>query len=338
MKKSLIALAVLGSLVGTASAQSSVTLFGLVDVGVRQVKGAAGTVNTLSSDGRSSSRLGVRGVEDLGGGLKASFWLEGALSPDAGSVDASRFWGRRATVSLSGAFGEVRLGRHKIAARLTIDDFDPYSTTGTGAVTAIFSGLGSKAGVPNRADNQVGYVLPGGLGGVYGGADVAAGEGAATDGNKTMSGRLGYKAGPVHVAAAYSVGGVDSNKYKLGVVAGSYDFGLAKASVMLGQNKFASLKQSWWQVGAVVPVGSGELLFSYANANANNAAELGKVAGDAKLFALGYNHILSKRTTIYATLSQIKNEGVAKFVVAGGNAVNAGGTSRGADVGIRHSF
>jgi len=90
--------------------------------------------------------------------------------------------------------------------------------------------------------------------------------------------------------------------------------------------------------GAVVPVGSGELLFSYADANANNAAELGKVAGDAKLFALGYNHILSKRTTIYATLSQIKNEGVAKFVVAGGNAVNAGGTSRGADVGIRHSF
>jgi len=327
---------VLGSLVGTASAQSSVTLFGLVDVGVRQVKGAAGTVNTLSSDGRSSSRLGVRGVEDLGGGLKASFWLEGALSPDAGSVDASRFWGRRATVSLSGAFGEVRLGRHKIAARMTIDDFDPYSTTGTGAVTAIFSGLGSKAGVPNRADNQVGYVLPGNLGGVYGGADVAAGEGS--DGNKTMSGRLGYKAGPLHVAAGYSVGGVDSNKYKLGVVGGSYDFGVAKASVMLGQNKFNTLKQSWWQVGAVVPVGSGELLFSYADANANNAAELGKVAGDAKLFALGYNHILSKRTTIYATLSQIKNEGVAKFVVSGGNAVNAGGTSRGADVGIRHSF
>ncbi|MEJ5999161.1 porin [Paucibacter soli] len=327
----------LGSLAGVASAQSSVTLFGLVDVGVRQVKGAAGTVNTLSSDGRSSSRLGVRGVEDLGGGLKASFWIEAPLSADTGTSDATRFWNRRATVSLSGAFGEVRLGRHKVAARLTVDDFDPYSTTGTGAVNAIFSGLGSKAGFPQRVDNQVGYVLPGDLGGVYGGADVAAGEGAATDGNKSMSARLGYKAGPLHVAGAFSVGGVSNNKYKFSVIAGSYDFGVAKASLMMGQNKFDALKQGWWQVGAVVPVGSGEVLLSYADANANAAAEV-KTAGDAKLFALGYNHILSKRTTIYATLSQIKNEGLAKFVVAGGNAVNAGGTSRGADVGIRHSF
>jgi predicted porin len=312
-----------------------VTLFGLIDVGMRQVKGAAGTVNTLSSDGRSSSRLGVRGVEDLGGGLKASFWLEAPLSADTGSADATRFWNRRATVSLSGAFGEVRLGRHKVASRLTVDDFDPYSTTGTGSVAAIFSGLGSKAGVPNRVDNQVGYVLPGDLGGVYGGADVAAGEG--TDGNKTMSARLGYKAGPLHVAGAYSVGGADNNKYKLNVVAGSYDFGVAKASLMFGQNKFDALKQSWWQIGAVVPVGSGEVLLSYADANANAAAEV-KTAGDAKLFAVGYNYNLSKRTALYATLSQIKNNGIAKFVVAGGPAVNAGGTSRGADVGVKHSF
>ena len=76
MKKSILALAVLSSVAGVAAAQSSVTLFGVVDVAVRQSKGAAGTMTQVATDGNTASRLGVRGVEDLGGGLKASFWLE----------------------------------------------------------------------------------------------------------------------------------------------------------------------------------------------------------------------------------------------------------------------
>ncbi len=85
MKKSLLALAVLGTFAGVASAQSSVTLFGIVDVGIRNVKnGSNPDLWTQSTDGLNSSRLGFRGVEDLGGGLSAGFWLEAGLAADCG--------------------------------------------------------------------------------------------------------------------------------------------------------------------------------------------------------------------------------------------------------------
>ena len=124
MKKSLVALAVLAGFAGAAAAQSSVTLFGVIDVAARYTKANGQDTKQLTNDGSSSSRFGVRGVEDLGGGLKAGFWLEGALAADTGTADATRFWGRRASVSLMGDFGEVRLGRGKTSTRLVVDDFD----------------------------------------------------------------------------------------------------------------------------------------------------------------------------------------------------------------------
>lgn len=88
MKKSIVALSVLASFAGVAAAQtSSVTLFGVVDLAARYTKANGNDTKQLSNDGSSSSRLGVRGVEDLGGGLKAGFWLESALSADTGTVD-----------------------------------------------------------------------------------------------------------------------------------------------------------------------------------------------------------------------------------------------------------
>jgi predicted porin len=93
MKKSVLALAVLGAFTGVASAQSSVTLFGIVDLNVRYVNNDD-TSYSLSQDGMSSSRLGFRGVEDLGGGLKASFWLEMGLAADTGGN--AQAWGNSA--------------------------------------------------------------------------------------------------------------------------------------------------------------------------------------------------------------------------------------------------
>ena len=114
MKKSLIALAVLAAS-GAAMAQSSVTLFGIVDTNVSYLDGvsnAAGT-NTdskygIGTSGNATSRLGFRGVEDLGGGLKAGFHLEGEIFGDDGNASGFNFQ-RRSTVSLAGGFGEVRL-------------------------------------------------------------------------------------------------------------------------------------------------------------------------------------------------------------------------------------
>src|SRR5215218_5339326 len=101
MKKSLLALAVLGAYVGVASAQSSVTLYGTVDLNGRYVKNDGSRKRlSLDQDGINSSQLGFRGIEDLGGGLKAGFLLLADLAPIDTGNNAARFWGRRSTVSL----------------------------------------------------------------------------------------------------------------------------------------------------------------------------------------------------------------------------------------------
>ena len=117
MKKSLTALAAL-AVAGLASAQSSVTLFGVIDAGVTYQSATSRDATTglsskqskwsLANSGYNSSRLGFRGTEDLGGGLAASFWLEAPITNDDGATGVSTF-NRRSTVSLSGGFGEVRL-------------------------------------------------------------------------------------------------------------------------------------------------------------------------------------------------------------------------------------
>ncbi len=347
MKKALIALAVLGLTGGAAVAQSSVTLFGVIDADVKYVKTGGLAVKKLDSSGLNTSRFGVRGTEDLGGGLKAGFWLESEINTDtgvAGAASGGAFWARRATVSLTGDFGEVRLGRNKTVSRLHLEDFDPTAFTGLGSVSAVYSNLGSGNGTSyGRADNLVSYSLPANLGGFYGGADVSAGEGTGT--NKGQSVRLGYKAGPLHVSGAYAStsNAADTSKFKLTSIGGAYDFGIFRPSLSYTETKFQSRKQQIVTASVTAPLGQGQLWASYTDAKANAAAETtvtGYTAiGDAKLFAAGYIYNLSKRTALYTTFSQLKNSGAARFAVAGAPAATANGLkSTGYDVGIRHSF
>jgi hypothetical protein len=110
---------VAGALLGTftcfASAQSSVTIFGIADAAVRHVKnGSLPSANSVISGGTASSRIGLRGIEDLGGGLRAGFWLESDVALDTG-VGNPALWNRRSTLSLiSATAGEVRIGRDMV--------------------------------------------------------------------------------------------------------------------------------------------------------------------------------------------------------------------------------
>ena len=341
MKKTLVALAALSTFAGAALAQSSVTLFGTVDLAARYTKANGQNNKQLASDGLSSSRFGIRGEEDLGAGLKAGFWLESPIGVDTGSAGSGdRFWDRRATVSLMGAFGEVRLGRGKTSTRLVIDDFDVHSTTGIGAITRIYGGdtvLGSDAKNLNRSSNQVQYFLPGNLNGVYGSVEAAAGEGV--DGNKSYGGRIGYKAGALNVAGGYQSTDAKGSKFKLGSIGGSYDFGVVKASALYSQLKFGDLKQTIFTAGVVAPVtAQGQVLAQFSTASGNAKLDAG-LGGDAKMYSLGYVHNLSKRTALYTTASLIDNGNGAAFRVADkAVASSKGGRSGGLDVGIRHSF
>ena len=340
MKKALIALAVLGLTGGAAVAQSSVTLFGVLDADVKYVKTGGLTMKKLDSSGLNTSRFGVRGTEDLGGGLKAGFWLESQVDVDTGVAGGgSAFWGRRATVSLAGDFGEVRLGRNKTVSRLHIEDFDPSAFTGLGSVSVLYSNLGSGNGTSfGRADNLVSYSLPNNIGGFYGGVDVSAGEGVGT--NKGQSVRLGFKQGPLHVSGAYAStsNAADNDKFKLASIGGAYDFGVIRPSLSYTESKFQARKQKVLTASLTAPLGQGQLWGSYSEAKTTGEVGFATI-GTPKLFALGYIYNLSKRTALYTTFAQLKNDGTTRFALGGAPAATANGQkSTGYDVGIRHSF
>ncbi|MEO8057543.1 MAG: porin [Burkholderiales bacterium] len=341
--KKFATLAVLAAISTVASAQSSVTLFGVLDANAKYVKNGDDKLKSLGANGANTSRLGVRGVEDLGSGLKAGFWLETGLNPDTGTTsDGTRFWNRRSTVSLMGNFGEVRLGRDFSPTYTGYSDYDVFGDNGVAAASKFDSSLGTARDTGTRADNQVSYFTPSNLGGFYGRVSVAAGEGVA--GKKYIGGRGGFAAGPFDVSLAYGqttvapVAGDD--KFKTVDVGGSYDFGVVKASGYYTQSKFGNLKQAVYNLGASVPLGQGSLRASYVHANATgtDGAGIDTNPNDASQIALGYIYNLSKRTAVYTTVARVNNKGNATYAVASTPTLLAGEKSTGVELGLRHSF
>ena len=364
MKKSVLALAALGAFAGAASAQSSVTMFGVVDVNVMSVDNNDRTYS-LGTDGMASSRLGFRGVEDLGGGLKASFWLEMGLQADTGKnasvwgnggADNQLFFNRRSTVSLSNQWGELRLGRDYTPTFWNWTAFDPFGTQGVGASTNIALGrdlqvalAGSTFGTLVRANNMVSYVLPGGTqgAGLYGQLSIAAGEGA--NGNKYWGGRIGYAAGPFDIAAAYGKTeelltgpgtDVDLTAWN---IAGSWNFGFMKLAGFYGNMEAdgpvagigRTAARDNWYVGVSAPFGQWNVKASYGGTNGKDLLD----SDDATQWAIGVDYNLSKRTALYATWSSISNDGRSAFSVSNqSSALSAGNNSTGGQLGVRHTF
>jgi predicted porin len=358
MKKSLLALAVLGAFAGAASAQSSVTLFGVVDLSANDIKNGNTHTQSLQSNQLNSNRLGFRGIEDLGGGLKAGFWLEAGMNNENGQAGGSNglatpsngtsFFNRRSTVSLFSPLGELRLGRDYDPSFWNTVFDDVNGANGLGEGLNLISSLGSGAITIARDNNTIGYFLPPNLGGLYGQAMVAAGQSASiggTPGEKYYGARLGWAAGPVDVNAAYgktkTIPG--ASDFKMWNVGGSYDFGVAKIFAFYNKNTFAALRQGVYEVSVSVPLGQGELRGVYGHADASGTTSTGRNtnADDANLYSVEYVYNLSKRTALYTTAAWIKNKGLAGFSVLPGTAADAtlaGGKSTGYNLGVRHSF
>jgi predicted porin len=339
---------VLAGVSALAHAQSNVTLFGVVDVAARYTKNGDDNVKSLASNGLQTSRVGLRGVEDLGDGLKAGFWLETGLNPDSGTTsDSARFWNRRSTVNLTGSFGELRLGRDLTPTFTGYADFDAFGTNGVAAADKFVSALGTNADTRVRADNMASYFLPGQLGGVYGQVSVAAGEGTA--GKKYVGGRIGYAAGALDVSASYSrtevspLAGSTEDQYKLGSLAASYDFTVLKLTGYVSQAKYADQKLTIANIGASIPLGPGAVRVSYIHADASGRTTAGVSTedDDASQIALGYVYDLSKRTALYSTVARVNNKKAAAYAVDSNPALpkpNNGKDSTGFEVGIRHRF
>lgn len=359
MKKRVLSLAVLA--VAGAHAQSSVTLFGVVDTTLSHYSvSGVGHQNALTNSGYNPSRLGVRGTEDLGGGLAASFWLEGALSTDDGTP-AGLMFRRRSTVSLSGNWGELRLGRDYVPSFWNDTIFDPFGTNGVGSsiifrteltTTAAPFAAGVAANNPSyvRSDNSVAYFLPANLGGVYGQATYAFHEKPSDTGQQAgryLGGRLGFASGPFNVAAGYGdVRGASpttaaSPDVKTWNVGGQWDTGFARLLAEYSHVKYgivgADHDQDGWLVGTLVPVGAGEIRASYGHVKSTGGSD-----PRSSQWAAGYVYNLSKRTALYATYAHIGNSNGAALTVSStstGKPVGAANaSSSGYDLGIRHSF
>ncbi|MDO5624328.1 MAG: porin [Pseudomonadota bacterium] len=226
MKKSLIALAVLG-LSGAAMAQSSVTLYGVADAGVGRIKSpglgtndASGKVEFTSAStmNNGTSRIGFRGVEDLGGGLKAGFQFESGLDLDNGAQASSggTMWGRRAEMWLGGNWGTVKLGRQLTP---TFNSIATYELTGTANYSVLGNTYGY-AGAGARANSAFAYISPN-----FGGFTAAVAYVTKNDtglDKASWDAALSYSNGPIAIGASANKGGNSKTNYQVG---GKYSFG-----------------------------------------------------------------------------------------------------------------
>ena len=352
MKKSLLALSILGAFAGVAQAQTNVTMYGIADVGVsrEEASSANGTkqkITRVDSGGYSGSRLGFTGTEDLGNGLKALFTLETGLNLDtggfgqaqknaAGVSNGGTAFGRQAFVGLGGNFGTVKLGRQQTFLFYGQAAIDPFGIGLAGDSTKFFSG-------PFRVNNTIKYESPS-ISGFTGGYSHSFGEdvnGASNGADNAFSGQ--YANGPLFLSAIYDqqnsspAAGAQNFKTKVTNIGGTYDFGVAKAHLMFDRvrNDLGASSRDYL-IGTTIPFGAGNFLLDYIKhtdkANANS---------DAKQYAIGYTYALSKRTTLYTSYSRTNgdaNYNISSSAFIGTTPALNGNSDKLFDFGVRHSF
>jgi predicted porin len=353
MKKTAICVAIgLQALtIGVAHAQSSVTIYGVVDAFVEF--GKAGTEaepksqTRLQSGGTNGSRLGFRAVEDLGGGLKANAVLEHGLLVDSGeAASASAFWNRQSFVGLSGDFGGITAGRQYSPLIAHQDSFDPaLSTTGYGS--AYNSGVMRTV---SRVNNSLLYKTPA-VGGFSAAVMLGLGESTAggSHGN-VVSASAKYASGPLGVGFAFA----RQNKPEAGKedkliwnLATSYQFGDVQLFGALqgtkndSQNAATLDDRNEFMLGAVYSFGANQIRTSFGQAKVKGVSD-----STVRHGSLAYVYNMSKSTALYAAVQAIDNPknlayrsgGYTFDAVANGLPAGSNVTARAVAFGMRHRF
>jgi predicted porin len=328
----------LAALSGGAHAQgSSVSIYGVADAYVTGIQGA-GRITQLQSGGLSASRLGFRGREDLGGGLYANFVLETGLNMDDGSYGQGAVFGRQSFVGVgSTSLGAVTLGRQYTGFWHLTDEFSEFSNSSNGPSSSVIGGFGGYEpvrgssdsgtgnGGPARINNAVKYESPVWSGFRFG---VQGGFGEVVDnagGNRVFDTYARYAQGPVDIAAAYvdDRGGSitpDADR-RSWIVAAAYSFGSLKvrgAYLAVDDRSSLNLDGSGWWVGADYSLGSSLVKIQYV---VNKPSYLSD--GSTHGIGIGYQYSLSKRTTLYTSVTYFKNDanaglGRASFTIPNG--------------------
>ena len=318
----MFALAVLAAS-GTAFAQSSVTIYGKLDQGyARSIGAAKGEIKEAAG-----SRIGFRGTEDLGGGLKANFQFENRFAPDTGVAggtnggasagDKGSFWGGRSIVGLEGAFGRVDLGRDYTAAFYSANGADVFGWDGVAANTSATT-AGTNA---VRFANGVFYTSPtmGGLTArvsLSNKENVTAANTAVTATKNGTSLQVAYANGPLSASFGTETN-INDNKFS--IVAAAYDLGVAKLNVASTKGETAAgVESTGMIVGASMPMGALTLKATYATLEVGGTDTIQQVG-------IGARYALSKRTDVYTSYAN--------------NSKAAAGTKKnGMEIGVQHNF
>ncbi|MDA1327388.1 MAG: porin [Proteobacteria bacterium] len=362
MKLKQIALAA-AVVAASSAALADVTIYGIADVNLNNGKtetgfdGEAATATSTSqgrigSGGLSTSRIGFKGSEDLGGGMQASFQLEGKLNIDTGKNDQydGGFFGRQSWVGLTGNFGTVQLGKTWTSYDGVKGKFEHADNTNVGVTGDVW---GTGHAYDSNVSNQIKYTLPL-SGGLTASLGYAFGENkTATAAAKDLT-SLGvtYESGPLAVGYGYQNEAQNTVKDStFNVVGASYDLGAAKLVASWSQSSYntgslvnaagkstalktvgtetGDAKDKEYQLGVKFPMGASNLYFGYANSKVNVA---GTERAKANGYVLAATYSLSKRTTAYAgytTAKRTRNIGLAG---------QASGRKDTSTFGVRHAF
>lgn len=313
----------------TASAQSSVSIYGIIDQGVVKAnsgatpgallpgRGAAPDVWTMKAG--NTSRLGFRGQEDLGDGRYARFQLEHRFAADTGAPsNASVFWLGRSVVAVgSTSLGEVYAGREYSPAYWIALNADPtlwsyVSQLGSAYTYANYTPVATTVEASNiRWANSVGYKTPN-LGGFSAEVATALGEGAR---KRATAGNAQFRKGPLWLAAGFDR--LDSTT-NLVLAAAGYDFGIVRPLVSYSKAKGGLNGDGHaFSVAASVPLGFGRVLVSYGRLNPATGL-------DSAMLGAGAQYDLSKRTLLYSNVGSAKRDGLTRTTAV--------------DVGVKHTF
>ena len=326
-KTSLLSIAAALALAGgAAQAQTNdVTVFGLMDLSISETKAPGGVRNRdVASGMMTTSHFGLRGSEDLGGGLSAVFRLEHFLRADtgeAGRFTGDAFWSRTASVGLSHKdYGTVNLGRNTTPLFIATINFNPFGDSfGLSPAVRHYFTSGTATGDSAWNDSIV-YSSPS-FGGLRVGAAVTTDTNGA--GGRNVGANVGYAAGPLAAAFVYQDvekdGATAVQDTRTWQLSGSYALAVAKLFAQVGNVDNKSTGNSFDIIGfgASVPVGAGSVLAYYSRIKP-------ETGNDRKTFSIGYDHFLSKRTDLYA--------------VAMSDKINTLSSGHGYSVGIRHRF
>ena len=317
MKKTLIAAAALATLSTGVLAQSSVQIYGRANVTIERQKAGGSDNNWVMQN--NASRIGFRGTEDLGGGLKAGFVLEHGFNINDGRQTQSAFWARQSEINLGGNWGMVRLGNFFSEAYYATTDYVSMHNHDTGTSSdALYAYLG-------RNTSKVSYRAP-----KFGGAtfEVAVTDPAPGQ-EKTYDLALNYDAGPLHLGAGFEKATpTDSNANQFALRA-LYELGAFTVGGYIQRDKdgFGDGlgNRTSFRLAGMYTMGNSEFHLNFGRAGAYSNLS----GSSANQYTLGYNYNLSKRTKVYGFFTKLDDK------------LDSGGVYndfQSLAVGVRHNF